>query len=272
MGSLFSGQPKPPSVASQEAAHRRSADATIGRELQYNRPNQFGPFGGSITYDPETGAQTTALGQQGQQYAGGLANLGERYFGMAGQGVPDSSAAFDQAYGYASANLEPRFERSRAAAESRLRNQGLDPTSAAYKSAMNDLALQQNEARNNLVTGLQGQMFNQGLAGRQQTLAELSPGLQYGIPAFMDPNVSPLQRIDTGGTFNAPGAMQANYQQELDNYNNQQMGAFGLARTGLGLLTAPMTGGLSLAGMGMNLMQGNPYNYGSSWAPSVRYG
>ena len=83
-----------------------------------------------------------------------------------------TNAAFDRAYQTASANLEPRFDRAGAAMENRLRNQGLDPTSEAYKSATNDLALQQNEARNSLVTQLQGQMFNQGLQDRQQQVNE----------------------------------------------------------------------------------------------------
>ena len=91
---------------------------------------------------------------------------------LSGQPLPDSSGAFDQAYSYATANLEPRFQRSTDALENKLRNQGLDPTSEAYKSAMNDSALQQNEARNNLVTNLQGQMFNQGLQQRQQGISE----------------------------------------------------------------------------------------------------
>lgn len=270
MGFLSPPKPTSPKATAQQQMAVNRDTAQLG--AQYNRINQYDPFGGSVTYDPATGAQRVGLGDMGQQYAGGLSSLGQQYFGMAGQGVPDSSGAFDQAYQYASANLEPRFERTRAATENRLRNQGLDPTSAAYKSQMNDLALQQNEARNNLVTGLQGQMFNQGLQSRQQTLGELQPGLAFGNNV-LSPQTMPFAQVGTGQTPNM-GALTQNYdQQRMNNYQGM-MG--GLAGIGGALLTAPLTGGTSLAGLGMqsfgNIMQGNPYNYGRSWAPSVSYG
>ena len=208
---------------------------------QVNVRDQYGPYGGSVTYDPTTGAQTTAVGQPGQEMAGNLQGAANQYFGMAGQGVPDTNAGFQQAASFYDANMDPRIERGRSAMESRLRNQGLDPSSAAYQSAMGDLSLQNAEARNNWMAGAQNQFYNQGLQSRQQTLAELSPGLQYGIPAFMDPNVSPYQRINTGGAFNAPGAMQNNFNQQLSNYNNQMSGFSGLA--GIGLKAALGPGG-----------------------------
>jgi hypothetical protein len=271
MGSLFGSAPEPPKpqkvAASQMAVNRNSAE--LGRE--FNRINQQGAFGGGVSYDPVTGAQTTTVGQYGQDAAGGLAGLGERYYGQAGQGVPDYTQGFQQAASFYDANMDPRLERSRAAVESRLRNQGLDPTSAAYKSAMNDLSLQQNEARNNWMAGAQNQFFNQGLQNRAQTMNELTPGVN-AASTFMSPQVSPFAQIGTGQAPDMGNLYQNNYNQRLANYNNQMAGIGGLAKTGLSLLTAPMTGGLSLAGMGMNLAQGNPYNYGASWAPTVRFG
>lgn len=142
---------------------------------QFLPGGRFTAGGGSVdtTYGP------TAENRVGSDPYG-LMNQGVgRLQGEFGGPVGNSQDAFNTAYGYASANLEPRFEQTRAATENRLRNQGLDPTSEAYRSQMNDVALQQNEARNNLVTGLQNQMFNQGLAGRQQGYNEAS-GL-YGL-------------------------------------------------------------------------------------------
>ena len=135
--------------------------------------------------------------------------------------------------------------------ENRLRNQGLDPTSEAYKSASNDLALQHNEARNSLVTGLQNQIFNQGLQSRQQGMNEMAPGVQFGM-GTLSPNLinAPqvgVQNVDVAGlNQTAYNQQQQNYQQQLAQ-RNAMLG--GLASIGGSILGAPMTGGGSVGGM-----------------------
>lgn len=268
MGSLFSGPPKPTdpkkTAASQMAVNRDSAQ--LGRE--FNRINQYDPFGSSVTYDPQTGAQTTSLGDLGQQYTQGLAGLGQQYFNTAGQGVPDYTKGFQEAARFYDANQDPRIERGRSAIESRLRNQGLDPGSKAFRDAMADFSLQNAEARNNWMAGAQNQFSQQARLDRNQTMSELNPGVSAGN-MFMNPQTSPFAQVGTGQTPNMAALTQNYDNQRLANYNNQMSGIGGLLKTGLSLATAPMTGGMSLAGMGMNMLQGNPYNYGSSWAPSV---
>jgi len=259
-------------VKSQERAFNRAADATVNRGWESNRLNQEGAFGGGVTYDRDTGTQKTTLGTFGNEAAASLADIGQKYYGQAGQGVPDSMGAFNQAWDMSRQMMDPLFADQTAAKENQLRNQGLVPGTKAYDTALAALGRQQGDEYRRTALGLQNQMFGQSLQGRQQTMAELTPGVN-AFEYFGRPQVTPYSQINTGGTFDAPGAMQRNYQQELANYNNQQAGWSGLLKTGLGLATAPLTGGLSLAGMGMNLMQGNPYNYGASWAPSVtRFG
>lgn len=265
MGSLFSTPkapkaPNPTKIANQQL----SSNQQFGQQqAAFNRVNQQDAFGNSLNYI-QTGKDANgnpiysanqSLGGLGQQYSQGLAGLGNQYFSQAGNvGNIGSQAAFDKAYGYATANLEPRFEQSRAAMENRLRNQGLDPTSEAYKSGMNDLALQQNEARNNLVTGLQGQMFNQGLQQRQQGMAELQPGVQFSnnvlnpsyanVPGVnvINPDMASLYNQQYQGQMNAYNAQMANRSAMLG----------GIAQIG-GALLAPMTGGLSLGMLGAGL-------------------
>ena len=255
------GAPKPPSAKSMANAQKKVDVQKTAAELAANRPDQYDPFGGSVQYTQTgkdrfgnpTWRQDTKLGETGQQYAGGLSDLGQSYFQGAQNFLANpygdtSNDAFDRAYGYATANLEPRFERSRLAMENQLRNQGLDPTSEAYKSQINDLALQQNEARNSLVSGIQNQLFQQGLQGRQQQLGELSnltaPGLSFGNQV-LNPQGSPFAQVATSSPINMPGLMMQNYQQQAANYGGM-LG--GLGKIGLGLLTAPMTGGGSLFG------------------------
>lgn len=246
------------SKVSAEANAQNTSNAY--QQSAFNRPNQTNQYGSTLSYQ-QTGtdaqgnpifSQNQSLGQQGQQFAGGFADLGQQYI----QGASDfqanrpdmgSNAAFDRAYDYASANLEPRFQRASEAMDTKLKNQGLDPTSEAYKSAANDLALQQNEARNSLVTNLQGQMFNQGLADRSQQQGEfalLNPGVQYGGNAI------------TGGFANVPGVNVANvdvaglnqqnqndqwkkYQSDMQSYNGM-LG--GLASIGGTILGGPIGG------------------------------
>lgn len=248
--------------ADATAAKQQEFNAqNIQTQAAYNRPNQTNAFGNSVNW-VQTGtdasgnptfSQNQSLGALGQQYASGLSNLGQQYFNTAGQGIGDSNAAFDRAYGYASANLEPRFQRSTDAMENKLRNQGLDPTSEAFKSRMNDLALQQNEARNNLTTGIQGQMFNQALQGRNQQMSELQPGVQFGNLAMGTGQASfnPISvgNVDYGsmqnGAFNQQNAMV----QQQNQSNNAMLG--GLASLGGsffgGPLMQPLMGGMGNA-------------------------
>jgi len=247
----------------QQAENTRSAF----QQSAFNRVNQRDQFGNTLNY-AQTGTDAQGnpvfsanqeLGQTGQQFAGGFAQLGQQYFNNAAN-RPDlgSNAALDRAYGFASANLEPRFQRATDAAENRLRNQGLDPTSEAYRSQMNDLALQQNEARNSLVTGLQGQMFSQGLQDRQQQMSELNPGLQFGQNAI-SPSYVIAPQVNTGGPVDYAGLNAQNYQQQQNTYNQQmqQRNAMlgGLASIG-GTIAGAALGGPMGASIGKSLFGG----------------
>lgn len=253
MGSLFKS-PKKPEPLNVAAVTQQANTQNTGNAFQnasFNRINQQDAFGNTLNYQ-QTGTDERGnpifsanqqLGEMGQQYATGLAGLGQQYFQNAGN-RPDmgSEAAFNQAYDYASANLEPRFQRTTAATENRLRNQGLDPTSEAYRSQMNDVALQQNEARNNIVTGLQNQMFQQGIQNRQQQMGELQPGLDFGT-RMMQPNLvnAPqvgVQNVDVAGLNQASKADEwKGYQADVA---KQQAMIGGLASIGGAILGGPM--------------------------------
>lgn len=242
MGSLLGGSSSkavmpaaPPKMDVQAIGQQQAGENTRSafEQAAFNRVNQTDALGNTLQYSQTgTDAQgnpifsaSQGLGQYGQQAAGGLAGLAGSYFNKAGDtsGL-GSSDAMDRAYGYATANLEPRFQRQTDALENKLRNQGLDPTSEAYRTSMNDNALQQNEARNNLVTGLQGQMFSQGLQQRQQGMNELQPGVAFASgslnPNYVDPSGVNVGPVDYAG-LEATAAGQANqiYGQQMSQYN-----------------------------------------------------
>lgn len=263
MGSLFKS-PKKPEPLNVAAVTQQANTQNTGNAFQnasFNRINQQDAFGNTLNYQ-QTGTDERGnpifsanqqLGQYGQQAASGLAGLGQQYFQNAGN-RPDlgSQAAFDQAYGYATANLEPRFQRTEDATINRLRNQGLDPTSEAYRSQMNDLALQQNEARNNLVTGLQNQMFQQGIQNRQQQMAELQPGVaassQFMQPGYVNTPQVGVQNVDVAGLNQANQADQWKGYQADVSQRNAMIG--GLAGIGGALIGAPFMGPMAGTMMG----------------------
>lgn len=313
MGSLFSSPKAPTPMDAGAVGQQQQGENTRSafQSAAFNRINQSGPFGsvsysqsgtdasGNPIFSQSTQLDPNELAYRDQQrstafggYGQGLAGIGasaNRFGGAADQLMDagqqrlgafnspadlSSQAAFDQAYSTASANMEPRMARSTAAAENRLRNQGLDPTSEAYKSQMNDLALQQNESRNDLTTKLQGQMFNQGLQGRQQDFSEASGlyglGAQAGqtqmqgfqqigslgrsgmVDAATAPGVSDYAQVNTGGPVDYAGLNTSAYNQQNEQYKQQmqQRNAMigGLAGIGGSILTAPLGGGASVGG------------------------
>jgi hypothetical protein len=251
MGSLLRSPRAPAPINVGAVGQQQAAQNTSNayQQAAFNRPNQTDQFGNTVNWSQSgTDAQgnpvfqaTQRLGATGQQMAGGFAGLANQYFGQAGGGN-----GIDRALGMYDQTMDPRNERVRAGNENRLRNQGFDPNSEAYRSQMADVALQQNEARNNFATGAWGQAINE----RGQQMRELQPGLQFGMGT-----ISPNQVATPGvnvGNVDYVGLNQANYQNQMNTYNQQlkqrsdMLG--GLAGLGGGLMTLPIGGGASLGG------------------------
>jgi hypothetical protein len=100
----------------------------------------------------------------------------------------------------------------------------------------------------NAVPGMQGQMINNQIgmydqAANSATKTTNALGLLGGLaPQAQQPGQQ--QAVDYSGLVNNQ------YNAQMDSYNNEMAGYGALAGAGLGLLTAPMTGGTSLLGMG----------------------
>jgi hypothetical protein len=251
-------KPKAPTAPSAQQLQQANTQSAF-QQAAFNRPNQSDQFGNTLNWQ-QTGTDAQGnpvfnanqqLGQTGQQYATGLTGLGQKYFDTVNQGADLSSTdAFNQAQGFWSANAEPRFEQQRAASENRLRNQGLDPTSEAYKSAMNDQALQQNEARNQFMTSAQGQFFDQGQRDRTRQLNELAPGMDFGN-SVLNPSYINAPNVNVGNTADLMQQGYNNqyqqYQDQMGQYNSMLGGLAGLGGTAAGfMLGGPM--GASIGG------------------------
>lgn len=87
----------------------------------------------------------------------------------------DGQAAADAVYKQATSRLDPMWARREDQAHTRLLNQGLDPQSEAYKSAMSDLGQERNDAYGSAFAQSFGQgqeLFKTNMMARQQAIAE----------------------------------------------------------------------------------------------------
>lgn len=176
------------SAAEKQAASEKAA---VDAQTQANRPNQTNAFGATSNWTQGPDGQWT----QNQSFGGpmgGLANnlqgqasssmSGPFSFGQFGA-VQDGSAARDQAiqsaYGQATSRLDPQFAQSEEALRSQLVNQGLDPTSEAFKSEMGNFGRNKNDAYSSAMSGAIAQgtavgksTFDQNMQSRQQAIME----------------------------------------------------------------------------------------------------
>ena len=154
-------------------------------QLQNNRLNTSNPFA-SVTFGPDGsvsqqfsgGLGVAANGLQGQ--AAGLANpMDWNQFGALGNGDDARNQAITAAYGQATSRLDPQWDQRMEAQRTQLLNQGLDPSSEAYKNAMRDANFARNDAYSSAMNGAIAQgtaagdsAFRNNMSARQQAIVE----------------------------------------------------------------------------------------------------
>lgn len=194
------GKQAPPSPNYQGAAQQQaqSSAQNVAQQTAQNRPNQTNAFGGSVTWGIGPDGQPTQtqsfggpLGQATQGLMGqAAANFGTP-FSFNGPALTNGDDARNQAitaaYGQATSRLDPQWKQREQQMQTQLANQGLDPSSEAYKNAMGELGRERNDAYSSAMNGAIGQgteagnaIFNQSLLGRQNTWNEAMQ--QRGLP------------------------------------------------------------------------------------------
>jgi hypothetical protein len=138
--------------------------------------------------------------------------------------------------------LDPVWQQRQQSFDAKMRDQGIVPGSEAYTNAARDFGMQRDNAYNSALLASRGQATQEALAQRNQPLNEISAlmsGSQVSQPNF----------VGTPQTQVAPtdymGAVNMNYQGQLNNYN-QQMQSNNAMWGALGSL-----GGAALGGWGM---------------------
>jgi hypothetical protein len=169
------------------------------QQLQNNRLTQYTPYAqSSYAYDPATGrqAQTTgfsgplagvhdSLQQQAAQSMSQPFSFGQ--FGSMPTGDGARKQAYDAAYGQAASRLDPMWSQREDQTRTRLLNQGLDPSSEAYRNEMSSLGQDRNDAYGSAMnnafmqsTAAGDSMFRNDMSSRQQGIAEALR--QRGMP------------------------------------------------------------------------------------------
>lgn len=193
-------------------------------------------------YDTRQGAEQN-LATAAKNQSGNVVNT------MSQPWNPDTAAIEKRIFDLGSNTLNPQFERQRGDLETRLSNQGIKLGSAAYDRALNEQGNTQNQAYNQLALQGRGQAMNELQSIRNQPLNELSAllsGSQVSMPNYAVNTPASIPTTDNAGLINA------NYGQQMQNWQSEQAqkqalvgGLFGLASGGImgGLGPASWYGG-----------------------------
>jgi hypothetical protein len=133
------------------------------KQTSANRLNTSNPFASqTFNEDGTTSTQFTGgLGQAATGLQNQAAGLGQPMdwgqFGKVGTGDDARNQAITGAYNQATSRLDPQWDRRMAASQTQLLNQGLDPTSEAYKNQMQDMSFARNDAYGSAMNSAIGQ-------------------------------------------------------------------------------------------------------------------
>lgn len=178
---------------------KKSDDAAWQKTQAANRPWQYNDFGSSMWSQSPDGSWTQKsslngpLGEANQ-------NLQKQWADTLSKPMDDGTGARNQAigasYGQAASRLDPQWDKRQSAMQTQLLNQGLDPSSEAYKSASQDFGQQRNDAYTSAMNMAIGQgtaagdsAFKNNLAARNSPL-QLMEGMKDLTKQAPTPQVS----------------------------------------------------------------------------------
>lgn len=191
-----SGMPPPAFIGAAEE-QAKTSQANTAAQTAANRPNINTPFASQQWHQRPDGQWemgvgfTGGMGQAANGLQGQMAGLSTPMdWGQFGQ-LQDGSAARDQAidaaYGQATSRLDPAWNQREEQTRTRLLNQGLDSSSAAYQAEMANLLRDRNDAYGSAMNSAIGHgqaagdsVFRNNIMGRQQAIAEALR--QRGMP------------------------------------------------------------------------------------------
>lgn len=267
--------PDPTQTSNTQQTYNTQAAQTQNKTNSYN---QSGP-GGSMTYvadpnSPSGYSLQTSAGAYGTPLLNTATNLATNSAGMYSQPA-DLSATTGATAGllnnWSQQYLQPIYNQQQSNTDAQLRNQGLAPGTEAYNNAQNLLARNQGDTTNQYLQQNEGQAYGQALQSYQLPLQTEAGLIQAGSPTGFQQ--TPNAQVQPA---NYQGAVQSNYQAQLQNYQNTWNNIGKLGTSAVSLAAAPFTGGTSLAGSVAGMFGGNSgapitgaYNYGGTAVPQI---
>lgn len=221
------GSAPPTDFGTAAQAQAQSDQQATSQQTQANRPDQQTGFGSTTwTQNPMSGAwsQNSSLNPQ---LGGALSSLQGQAATNAATGPQSIADASNQAisanYNQAASRLNPQWQQSNEQMGAQLANEGMDPNSQAYRTAMTQQSQAQNDAYSsamNNAIGMGNQTEQTQLAAQMQPYQQMNAlqGYQNGAPAFGSAqNAGGTQYLQAG---EAAAGMLAG-----QNQANQQTGA-----------------------------------------------
>lgn len=232
------------------------------QQTQNNRLNTSSPFA-SQTFGQDGSTSTQFAGGLGQAATGLMGQAGNlaqpmdwTQFGQVGTGDQARQSAIDAAYGQATSRLDPMWQRREEAQRTQLLNQGLDPSSEAYRNSMSELGNQRTDAYNQAMFGAIGQgtaagdsafrnnlmsqqnAISNALRQRGQPMAEMQQLQGFlGQPGYGQDSSTLAGAMGSAGIAqNAANAEQQAAQERAANEAGIAGSGMGLAGAGIGAL------------------------------------
>jgi hypothetical protein len=247
--------PDPTQTANTQSQYNKAAATDT---LKMNSMDRSGPFGSS-TFQRDANGMPTGITSS---LSPGMQGAADNVTGAVGAQTgmlpttafdPNTDASgirqafIDQGMQYA----QPEWARQDKNREVALTNRGLPVGSEAWTDAENQVS----EGRNQYMGDLSNRAWQAGANEEQrqfgnqltqyqlpQQMAAGGLGLLQGMNSIVPNAQQPQANV---GSVDYSGLVNNNYNQQMNAYNSKMSGLGQLAGAGMGLLTAPLTGGLT---------------------------
>lgn len=282
------GKPKAPDVPDPMETSAAATGTNVSTAIANTMMGQVGQVGpgGSLSYDqtgsysytdPYTGEsydipQFTATQTMSPEMQGIYSGMTSRMNDVVGSlgGDYNMADAEAQLMEMGQQRISPILERDRAALESRLANQGLNPGSAAWEAEMSGFNNRSNDAYNQLALSGRGQAFGEMMAMRQAPINEISAllsGQQMAAPNYQTATPTGIPTTDNAGLINnAYNQEFGNYESAMGTWNDTMGGLFGLGKAAIAASDCRLKKDIIKIGENSGL---NVYEYRYKWEPDT---
>ena len=251
--------PDPIKTANAQLGYNTNAAQST---INMNSLDRNGPFGSATFTHDANGNVTGQNVSLSDALQGGANNTQNNFTSLTGS-LPTAPINWDSTtvpsivnsnFNAYTAMMQPQRDQAQKNLDVTLSERGIPIGSEVYDDAQgnlnrsNSLADQQAAASFlNAAPGLQSQLIaNQtNMQNQPYQTAGLNLGLLQGLNGL---NSAAPQGSASVGAPDYIGLVNNNYNQQMQQYNSQMGDLGSLASTGLGLLTAPLTGGVTAAG------------------------